>query len=64
MLKRVQYERKKNVIPNLNLEFENDNKLIAFALDRLGTGGFSLRLGRLKSPLPTREVFYILSHVL
>jgi hypothetical protein len=34
MLKRVQHDKKKSVIPNLfrNLEFGNDNKLIAFVL--------------------------------
>ncbi len=34
MLKRVQHDKKKYVIPNLfrNLEFGNDNKLIAFEL--------------------------------
>ncbi len=34
MLKRIQHDKKKCVIPNLfrNLEFGNDNKLIAFAL--------------------------------
>jgi hypothetical protein len=34
MLKRVQHDKKKCVIPNLfrNLEFGNDNKSIAFAL--------------------------------
>jgi hypothetical protein len=34
MLKRVQHDKKKCVIPNLfrNLEFGNDNKLIAFVL--------------------------------
>jgi len=34
MLKRVQHDKKKYVIPNLfrNLEFSNDNKLIAFVL--------------------------------
>jgi hypothetical protein len=34
MLKRVQYDKKRHVIPNLfrNLEFGNDNKLIAFVL--------------------------------
>ncbi len=34
MLKQVQHDRKKCVIPNLfrNLEFGNDNKSIAFAL--------------------------------
>lgn len=34
MLKRVQQDKKKCVIPNLfrNLEFRNDNKLIAFVL--------------------------------
>jgi hypothetical protein len=34
MLKRVQHDKKKPVIPNLfrNLEFNNDNKLIAFVL--------------------------------
>ena len=38
MLKRVQHDRKKCVIPNLfrNLEFGNDNKSIAFALGRAG----------------------------
>ena len=36
MLKPVQHDKKKRVIPNLfrNLEFGNDNKSIAFALDR------------------------------
>jgi|OpeIllAssembly_1097287.scaffolds.fasta_scaffold1106268_2 hypothetical protein len=36
MLKRVQHDKKKYVIPNLfrNLEFENDNKLITFVLVR------------------------------
>jgi hypothetical protein len=34
MLKRVQHDKKKYVIPNLfrNLEFGNNNKLIAFVL--------------------------------
>jgi hypothetical protein len=34
MLKRVQHDKKKYFIPNLfrNLEFGNDNELIAFAL--------------------------------
>jgi len=34
MVKRVQHDNKKYVIPNLfrNLEFGNDNKLIAFVL--------------------------------
>ena len=34
MLKRVQHDKKKYVIPNLfrNLEFGNDNELIAFVL--------------------------------
>jgi hypothetical protein len=34
MLKRVQHDKKRYVIPNLfrNLEFGNDNKLIAFVL--------------------------------
>jgi len=34
MLKQVQHDNKKYVIPNLfrNLEFSNDNKLIAFVL--------------------------------
>ncbi len=34
MLKQVQHDKKKSVIPNLfrNLEFGNDNKLIAFVL--------------------------------
>jgi len=34
MLKRVQHDKKKYVIPNLfrNLEFVNNNELIAFAL--------------------------------
>jgi hypothetical protein len=34
MLKRVQHDKKKHVIPSLfrNLEFWNDNKLIAFGL--------------------------------
>jgi hypothetical protein len=38
MLKRVQHDKKECVIPNLfrNLEFGNDNKLIAFVLK---TGG-------------------------
>jgi hypothetical protein len=37
MLKRVQHDKKKCVIPNLfrNLEFDNDNKSIAFVLVRL-----------------------------
>ena len=37
MLKRVQHDKKKYVIPNLfrNLDFRNDNKLIAFVLIRL-----------------------------
>jgi len=36
MLKRVQHDKKKPVIPNLfrNLDFENDNKLIVFVLNR------------------------------
>jgi hypothetical protein len=36
MLKRVQHDKKKHVIPNLfrNLEFGNDNEFIAFALVR------------------------------
>jgi hypothetical protein len=35
MLKRVQHDKKKYVIPNLfrNLEFGNENELIAFVLD-------------------------------
>ena len=35
MLKRVQHDKKKYVIPNLfrNLDFCNDNKLIAFVLN-------------------------------
>jgi len=34
MLKRVQHDKKKCVIPNLfrNLDFDNDNKSIAFVL--------------------------------
>ena len=34
MLKRVQHDKKKCVIPNLfrNLDFANDNELIAFVL--------------------------------
>ncbi len=34
MLKRVQHDKEKYVIPNLfrNLEFGNDNKLVAFVL--------------------------------
>jgi hypothetical protein len=42
MLKRVQHDKKKCVIPNLfrNLEFGNDNKSIAFAIVRtLEVGG-------------------------
>jgi hypothetical protein len=37
MLKRVQHDKKKYVIPNLfrNLEFGNDNKLIVFVLVNL-----------------------------
>ncbi len=37
MLKRVQHDKKKCVIPNLfrNLEFWNDNKLIAFVLVKI-----------------------------
>ncbi len=37
MLKRVQHDRKKHVIPNLfrNLEFSDDNKLIAIVVSRM-----------------------------
>jgi|GEM_PF-2158000 len=40
MLKRVQPDKKKPVIPNLfrNLEFGNDNKLIAFVLNTFLSG--------------------------
>ena len=40
MLKRVQHDKKKYVIPNLfrNLEFWNDNELIAFALVAVSAG--------------------------
>jgi hypothetical protein len=36
MLKRVQHDKKKHVIPNLfrNLELGNDNELIAFVLEK------------------------------
>jgi hypothetical protein len=66
MLKRVQHDEKKYVIPNLfrNLEFVNDNELLSFAKVMkllfgavpLGRGGLSLpKSGRLKSPLPLRR---------
>jgi hypothetical protein len=42
MLKRVQHDKKKYVIPNLfrNLEFSNDNKLIPFVLVKLNQGEY------------------------
>jgi len=44
MLKRVQHDKKKSVIPNLfrNLEFGNDKKLIAFVLGFVEILGLAL----------------------
>jgi len=45
MLKRVQHDKKKYVIPNLfrNLEFGNDNELIAFVLVHLALTTINLK---------------------
>ncbi len=49
MLKPVQHDKKKCVIPNLfrNLDFGNDNKLIAFVLVRVPAAGrkFGRKIG-------------------